>query len=487
MKIEIANKEFGMAEIAAWTGGRLVVCGADVFSAEYKLRGVCTDSREAGTGVLFCAIRGERVDGHDYMKSAYDKGTRLFICEKIPVMLTGAYIAVVVDNTVYALSRIASAVRKEYLTDMKSVAITGSVGKTTTKECVAAVLAEGERVFKKDGNFNSLIGLPLSMLEIPSDEKLAVLEMGMSELEEIHRMSVCLAPDIAIITNIGSSHLEHLGSRENIARAKLEIRDGLCDGGVLLIDGDEPLLQNLRANRFKIMRVSVGGGAAKADFKALNVDTAQGGMRFDLLHNDGILEDMFIPGYGVHLVWAAAYACAVGLIRNMKEEDIRRGLANYRPAEMRQSIVKVGGVTMIEDCYNAAPESMMAALSALMCVAEGRRIAVLGDMLELGEQSIDLHRTVGEKYASVGVDMLVTVGELGEYIAEGAIARGLPQCRVESCQTSDNHAYSELAKKLYSQLIPGDTVLFKASRGIRLERLAAELKSLMENKSLEKM
>ena len=264
MKIEIANKVFGMAEIAAWTCGRLVVCGADVFSAEYKLKGMCTDSREAGEGVLFCAIRGERVDGHDYMQSAYDKGTRLYLCEKIPVMLSGSYIAVVVDDTVAALSRIATAVRREHLSDLRSVAITGSVGKTTTKECVAAVLAEGGRVFKKEGNYNSLIGLPMSMLEIPADEKLAVLEMGMSELGEIHKMSSCLAPDIAIITNIGSSHLEHLGSRENIARAKLEIRDGLCDGGVLLIDGDEPLLYNLRANRFRVMRVSVGGGHNRA-------------------------------------------------------------------------------------------------------------------------------------------------------------------------------------------------------------------------------
>ena len=481
MRIEIANKSFGMAEIAAWTGGRLVVCGADVFSAEYKLREMCTDSREAGEGVLFCAIRGDRVDGHDYMQSAYDRGTRLYLCEKIPVMLSGSYIAVVVDDTVSALSRIASGVRKEYLSSLRSVAITGSVGKTTTKECVAAVLAEGGSVFKKEGNYNSLIGLPLSMLEIPQNESLAVLEMGMSELGEIHRMSVCLAPDIAIITNIGSSHLEHLGSRENIARAKLEIRDGLCDGGVLLIDGDEPLLQNLRASRFKIMRVSVGGGDGKADFKALNVDTARGGMRFDFLYHDGIFENMFIPGYGAHLVWAAAYAIAVGLLRGMNENDIRAGLAGYRPAEMRQSIVKCGGVTMIEDCYNAAPESMLAALSALVCVAEGRRIAVLGDMLELGETSPDLHRRVGEKYAAVGVDTLVTVGELGEYIAEGAIARGLPKERVISVPAPQYAAdHARLAEQICAQLLPGDTVLFKASRGIRLERLAEEMKKLLD-------
>ena len=454
-------------------------------SEEMTVTHVCTDSREADKGTLFCAIRGERVDGHSYMTKAAELGCTAFLCERVPDDAPAASY-IVVEDTVAALSALALSRREDEMQALSVVAITGSVGKTTTKEMTAAVLEQGKRFFKKDGNYNSTIGLPLSFMEIEPDVECAVLEMGMSGRGEIASMTAAVRPNIAVVANIGSSHLEYLGTRENITRAKLEIASGLSEGGTLLINGDEPLLAHLGQDfgedlpvipaGIRVLRVSLAGDE-NADYTAKNLTVRDGGMSFDLATPDGLWKNLWIPAVGEHLVWAAAYAAAVGQLSGLSEGQVRTGLAAYRPADMRQNTRKVGGVTVIEDCYNAAPESMKAALNVLKLTAaphpHARRIAVLGDMKELGENTVALHRSVGSACADKGVDRLITVGELGAEIAKGAMEAGMSPDAIRI--TGGKDTYGDTAAYLKSILREGDHVLFKASRSMALETMVEAL------------
>lgn len=477
MKIALATSQPATA-LAPMAGERLTATG----DTDPVITHICTDSREADENTLFCAIRGERVDGHNYMVKAAELGCTAFLCERIPENAPlASYI--VVEDTVKALSALALSRRGGEMKDLSAVAITGSVGKTTAKEMTAAVLSVGKTVFKKDGNFNSTIGLPLSFMEIPAGTECAVLEMGMSGRGEIAAMTEAVRPDIAVITNIGSSHLEYLGTRANIARAKLEIASGLPEGGTLLINGDEPLLAQLGQDftddlpaipaGIRVLRLSLSG-AENADYKVHGITSRDGGMIFDLTTPDGVWRDLYIPAVGEHLVWAGGFAAAVGQLMGLSEGQVRAGLAAYRPADMRQNIRKVGGVTVIEDCYNAAPESMRAALSVLSLTASSasatRRIAVLGDMKELGEDTVALHRSVGRFAYEKGIDLLVTVGELGAEIARGAMEAGMSPDAVRITGGADT--YADIAADLVSLLRDGDCILFKASRSMRLETVA---------------
>ncbi len=478
MKITLATP-LSVQDLASMAGGRLILPGGEIPTVTH----ICTDSREADAHTLFCAIRGERVDGHDYMAKAAALGCTAFLCERAPVDLDASFTAVVVEDTVQALSLIARARREGEMNVLSVVAITGSVGKTTAKEMTASVLAQGKCLFKKDGNFNSTIGLPLSFMEIEATTECAVLEMGMSSRGEISAMTTAVRPDVAMILNIGSSHLEYLGTRENIARAKLEIASGLPCGGTLLINGDEPLLaclgQDFAEDKpyipdgIRVLRVSLAG-RENADYKANNITSCDGGMVFDLTTPDGVWRELYIPAVGEHLVWAASFAAVAGQLTGLTEGQVRTGLAAYRPANMRQNIRPLGGVTVIEDCYNAAPESMKAALSVLSLTAastpNARRVAVLGDMKELGADTVSLHRSVGGFAAEKGVDLLVTVGELGAEIACGALEAGMSPDAVRVTGGADT--YAETADYLKSILREGDHILFKASRSMALEGIA---------------
>ena len=476
MKITLTSP-IAISDLASMAGGRLEICGV---GAGGEITHICTDSREADAHTLFCAIRGERVDGHDYMAKAAELGCTAVLCEKIPENAPAAAY-VVVEDTVAALSALALARREGDMKDLSIVAITGSVGKTTTKEMTAAVLSQGRSLFKKDGNYNSTIGLPLSFMEIPVDTECAVLEMGMSSRGEISAMTQAVRPNIAVVANIGSSHLEYLGTRQNIARAKLEIALGLSEGGVLLVNGDEPLLEHLGQDfgeelpvipdGIRILRVALL--ASDADYAAHGISSHAAGMEFDLTTPDGVWSRLYVPAPGMHIVWAAAFAAAVGHLCGLSEAQVRAGLASYRPANMRQNIRTVGGVTVIEDCYNAAPESMRAALDVLDMTArgsQGRRVAVLGDMKELGADTVHLHRTVGQYAVSKGVELIVTVGELGAEIAKGALDAGMDPASIVITGGADT--YADTADYLKTILREGDHVLFKASRSMSLETIA---------------
>ncbi len=502
MKITLSTP-LSPATLASMCGGCLVL--RDPTAPVLPVSSICTDSREADRETLLSAIRGERVDGHRFLPAAAQAGCVSFLCERLPdgwddwstesPMGDCPAAAILVPDTVRAFSALATARRQGELESLRIVAITGSVGKTTTKECTAAVLSEGLRLYKKDGNFNSTIGLPLSFLEVIPATDAAVLEMGMSARGEIATMSEAVSPDIAVVTNIGSSHLEHLGSRENIACAKLEIARGLRAGGILLYNVDEPLLTHLGQDfpdERPLLPTTIHAlsltlaDTPGADYAARRMAPTNGGMRFDLHTPDGIMPDLFIPAPGEHMVWAAAFAAVVGLLCGLDEHAIRRGLTAYRPAHLRGSRRAVAGVTFLEDCYNAAPESMRAALRVLDTVAteaaakspSARRIAILGDMKELGSDTVSLHRAVGAAVARHAVDHLVTVGALAAHIAHGAVEAGLPADRItvtanETAVSADT--YSDIASQLAPHLHPGDILLFKASRSMKLEKMAEAL------------
>ncbi len=499
MKITISSAPLTLEQIAAMVGGTVYSWGMDQMPT---VRHICTDSREVDGDTLFCAIRGERVDGHSFLPAVSKAGCVAFLCEQLPIdwalerpRSLGRFAAVVVYDTVAALCQLAAARREAELPRLFSVAVTGSVGKTTTKEMLSGVLA-GPGLYKKAGNFNSTIGLPLSVMEIPPEARTAILEMGMSGRGEIAAMSRALRPQIAIITNVGSSHLQQLGTRENIAAAKLEIMQGLPPGGTLLINGDEPLLRALGAdlpvrNRpslprgVRVLRLTLSGEPG-ADYAATHIGSYRGGSAFDLVTPQGTLRDLWIPEPGVHLVWAAAFAAIVGLLTGRSEQEIREGLAAYRPDGLRQTVEEVGGITLIRDYYNAAPESTVAALTVLTTLGRqrgGRLLALLGDMRELGEGTPELHRRVGERAVDLGVDHLITVGPLAWLMGERARVRGTegqgPRATVESFVT-DRHEVTDadceaMAARLAELLREGDTLLIKGSRALRLERVAHRL------------
>ena len=471
MKIEIGTKDYKLSDIAA-------ACDAYLVGADRTIRYICTDSREADGETLFVALHGERTDGHAYIMQVLQGGCRAVLCEKFPALPEAMDAsALLVPSTANALCRMAA----DYLSDREllRVAVTGSVGKTTTKEFLCSVLGQCFNTYKTDANYNSTIGMPVSAMGVSALHSAAVFEMGMSERGEIATLSSVVKPDVALITNVGSSHLEHLKTRENIALAKLEIVTGLREGGLLVVNGDEPLLRGISHSKFRIRSVAVHG---EGDYTVTNIEQipAEWQTVFCLRTPDGrLLEDLRIPAIGTHMVYDAAYAVVVGLELGIDEQSIRQGLMTYKNEMLRQHLMDIGGVALLADCYNAAPESMCEALHVLVSYARasgGRALAVLGDMRELGDATRIMHESVGAEAAMLGVQGLITLGELGVSIAEGALGAGMAEQSIQSFRDLDD--LSAAARALWSIARPGDVVLLKASRGVRAERLIALLKEL---------
>lgn len=444
------------------------MCGGTLFGGnpETTVYGVATDSRADCTGECFFAISGENFDGHDFVGKAAEKGAVCAVVSKkpdcdIPYIIT--------DDTRKALGALAKAYKAQF--NAITVAVTGSVGKTTTKQYIHSILSAKHKTHKTEGNLNNNIGLPLTILSLREDDRLLVLEMGMSGFGEISALSKIAEPDIAVITCIGNSHIEHLGSRENICKAKLEITDGMKDGAILLLNGDEPLLENAVPGR-KLCRLYFGLENPKCDYKADNIAVRDGYTTFDVISTESEnFSGLRINQIGVHNVCDALPAIAVGTLLGIDEDRIRQGLLSFSPAKMRQNIIKANGFTIIEDCYNAGPESMCAALDVLADTAKnGGKIAVLGEMRELGEYSPALHQKVGAKAAEVSVDRLITVGALADEIAFGALAAGLSAEKIT--KISDYSDAEKAAKAIKPFINQDDTVLIKASRALSLERIS---------------
>jgi len=447
-------------KIAAWISGKLIG------NPRIETDTVSTDTRTLKPGSLFFAIRGKNFDGHDFINKAYENGAVIVVSETYVTPPEGRA-AVIVDDTVSALGRLAGKYLETY--SIPVIAITGSVGKTTTKEMVAQILSTQYNVHKSIGNFNNNIGLPLSVLQLERGHTAAVFELGMNALGEIEYLSRIIRPDIAVITNIGVSHYEKLGSRQNILRAKLEVTKGMKDNGILILNGDDELLSGL--NGLLDMPVVYYGINENIPLHAFGIETmGEEGVRFLVNIRDEDVE-IVLSAPGIHQVSNALAAIACGIELGVSNENIRKGLACYSHEKMRLDIVSIKGVKVINDTYNAAPSSMRAALSVLREVAgEKRSIAVLGDMYELGSLAGEAHREVGRAVAGERINFLVAVGELAGDYCTGAVEAGMDEKAVSYYTNA-----GEAVRHLKSIICPGDVVLFKGSRGMSMDRLMKEV------------
>ena len=443
---------------------------AEMASGEYnaitEIKSISIDSREVGENTLFVALRGENTDGHKYIDVAVKNGAVCVMCERVPEGYKGSYI--LVKDSVKAISEIATKCRQRI--DPFTVGVTGSVGKTTTKEFISYVLAEKYPTHKSGGNFNTVYGISLTLAALSNIHKAVVAEMGMCKLGEISELTNIALPDVAVITNIGTAHLEALGSRENICKAKIEILEGLKEDGTLVYNGDEPLLWDKRGG-FK-NAISVGIKNKDVDVFGENIRINEKTTVFDMIYKGEKIEDVEVAALGEHNVYNAMAAYSVGILAGLSECEIRNGLKNYKPSGMRQRIYEKNGYTVIEDCYNASPESMKASLSVLANLGKNRRtVAVLGEMRELGETSDSLHKSVGKYAAELGIDRIYTYGESALEIAVGAFENGMADdAFVGYNKTDEPEGLAEILKK---ELKKNDIVLFKASRAVALEKVIA--------------
>ncbi|MBR4016665.1 MAG: UDP-N-acetylmuramoyl-tripeptide--D-alanyl-D-alanine ligase [Oscillospiraceae bacterium] len=439
-----------LQQAALWCGGKI-----DPKYKDVTFLGAGNDSRKIEKGQLFIALQGVR-DGHDFIPSALENGAAAVLCTHAD----GDYPAIVVEDTRLALGTIARGERERI--GMKVVGVTGSVGKSTTKEMIAAVLEGTYRVAKTPANHNNDIGMPMAILAMPSDTEVAVLEMGMNHFREIAYLSSIGRPDIAVIINIGTMHIEHLGSVEGILQAKLEILEGVPANGVMVLNGDDSLLWNQRK---QLDRKITYFGSQNCDCDVVGRDVLQNQSKLAFMVDSSRQTfPVELSLEGEHYVHDALAAIAVGMEMQVPVEQIQKNLLAFRNMEGRQEIYEKNGFTIIEDCYNAGPESMNAALNVLGN-RPGRHLAVLGDMLELGVCSDAEHYKIG-RVAAQKADVLLAYGPSSQRMLYGAITGGMSQ--------SNARAFTDknvLVQVLLQLAKPGDTLLFKGSHGMHMEQI----------------
>lgn len=446
--------EFTLDEVLAATGGSLK---GPVAAAGFT--GVSTDTRTLKGGDLFIALKGEKFDAHDFLAKAAAAGAAGMIVSNGDVAIPGGITAVLVNDTLAALQELAAYHRRRFTIPV--VGITGSNGKTTTKDMTAAVLASRFRVLRTEANYNNDIGLPLTLLKLDASHTAAVVEMGMRGRGQIARLAAVAKPTVAIITNVGETHVEVLGSVDNIAAAKGELVEALGPDGLAVLNADQPLVAAMR-DKTPASKLFYGLGPT-ADVRAENIAVGQRETAFECVTPAGRFA-VTMPAVGRHNVYNALAAIAVGLSLKLSPDEIRAGLATFAASPMRLHIETIGSYTVINDAYNASPLSMQAAIDTLKTVAPGRMVAVLGDMLELGEMAEAAHKRVGEALAEAGVKVVITVGPFARYIAAAALAGGVDV-------TVACGAHPEAQEALRKLLRPGDTVLIKGSRGMKMEKM----------------
>ena len=436
-----------LKQAALWCGGWV-----DPKYEDIAFFGANNDTRLIQPDQLFIVLQGAR-DGHDFISQAMEKGAAAALCSRS----VGDYPCIIVDDPRIALGEIARQECKRI--GCKVVGITGSVGKSTTKEMVATVLESTYRTAKTPVNHNNDIGMPMAILAMPEDTEVAVLEMGMNHFREMAYLSSIAQPDIAVIVNIGSMHIEFLGSVEGVRQAKLEILEGMAPEGKLLLNGDDTMLQNLP--RKPVQAVTYFGGAQCCEVRCDNVQEGENGLSFEVsAGNQCFPVEMALEGR--HFVSDAMAAVAVALELGVPAASIQERLNMFRNMAGRQEIYKSGAFTIISDCYNAGPESMTAALRVLG-KRKGRRIAVLGDMLELGDVKWAEHYKIG-RIAAENADAVYAFGPNANRVTGGAITGGMNPAYARNFDDRD-----EMAAALKRLAKPGDTLLFKASRGMHLE------------------
>lgn len=434
----------------------------DVSYLDREISFVTTDSRKSGMDCLFAAIRGANSDGHDYLQSAFERGALCAIAEKIPDGCN--FPVIVVRNTVEALGDLAAFYRRQF--NIPILGVTGSVGKTTAKEMVSSVLSQRFRVHKTSENLNNDLGVPLTVFGLNESHEFAVIEMGISHFGEMRRLGEIVRPDMALYISIGSAHLEFLGDFDGVLRAKSEMLDFLPNDGTVFINGDNDTLRKMRCKQ----KICKFGTSADCKVKAENVVLlGTDGMELDILSESRRIHAK-INAYGVHLVSSALGAAAVGLHMGLSDKEIADGISSYTPVGSRAGIAKTENITIIDDCYNANPNSVSAAIDSLALLT-GRRVCVLGDMGELGETAATLHFEVGKHAAERGIDLVIACGTLSKSTADGAVASG--------CENIFHFkGKAELIEALPKLIESGDSVLVKASHSMHFEEIVEALKKL---------
>ena len=442
-----------LAQAAQWCGGQI-----DPKYADVAFFGANNDTRKLEKGQLFLALKGVR-DGHDFIPTALEKGAAAVLCTHCD----GDYPAIVVPDVRMALGDIARQERKRI--GMKVVAVTGSVGKSTTKEMIACALQSTYKVGKTPVNHNNDIGMPMAILGMREDTQVAVLEMGMNHFREIAYLSSIASPDIAVIVNIGTMHIEHLGSREGILQAKMEIMEGMREDGRIILNGDDDMLWGQKGN-LPLKTVYFGIDNAECSVRGSDISEEDRLLRFQVI-SANLTYPVELAMEGRHYVSDALAAVSVGMELGVNPSKVQENLSRFQNMAGRQEIFEARGCSIIKDCYNAGPESMAAALTVLG-KRQGRRIAVLGDMLELGVCTHAEHYRVG-RIAAEKADIVFAYGPNAGRVVDGALTGGIPSNRAKAF---DDHG--ELAATLKRTVRPGDVMLVKGSRGMHME-IALEL------------
>ena len=453
-------KPLTLADIARVTNGTYV---GDKQAENKTITGVVRDNREVKNGNLFLCIQGARVDGHSFADAAFAAGAACCLAEKPLEAPAGPYI--LVDSTLSALQSLAAYYRS--LFQIPVIGVIGSVGKTSTKEMTAAVLSQKYNVLKTPENLNNEIGVPLTLLSLREEHEAAIVEMGISDFGEMSRLGNMVRPDICLMTNIGYCHLEQLGNLNGVLKAKSEVFQYMGQDAVAIMNGDDELL---RAYDPGIQKITYGYSAG-TDFTVSNVENrgldgiscevTKGGQSFSLS----------IPAFGSHMVLAALAAVATGFTLGLDVEAIQAGINSYQPVGGRANVMDTGYITIINDCYNANPNSVTAALLSLS-QTKGRKVAILGDMFELGAQAADMHREIGVFAAQQNIDSVICCGKLAESIYKGLIFGQTPG---EAWHFPMKEAFFSTLPSLIKK---GDIVLVKASHGMHFEEIVDELKAL---------
>jgi UDP-N-acetylmuramoyl-tripeptide--D-alanyl-D-alanine ligase len=429
-----------------------------------QITGITTDSRKLQRGDLFVALKGEKFDGHEYAETAVKNGAAVVLSHQ---KLKGSTPYLLVGDTLAALHKLAKYYKSKF--SIPFIAITGSSGKTTTKDMIASVLSEKYNVLKTEGNFNNAIGLPLTLFRLEKGHEICVIEMGMNSLGEIEVLADIVRPQAGVITNVGTAHIENLITRENILRAKLEMFTYFNSSNTAVINGDNDMLQKLETKSYKVIRY---GLESQNDCKAVDiVEKGEAGIAFNVLYQ-GKTESYQVPMPGIHNVYNALSAISIAKMYGLTSGEINNGLANFKPSKMRMEIFKgCMNTKIINDAYNANPDSMMAAINVLSGMdAPGRRVCILGDMLELGSYAAEGHSQVGRFAVENKVDVIIAVGKMASDIIRGASMVGANQ----QLYCFENN--SEVIDNLKGIIKYNDTILVKGSRVMHMENIVESLR-----------
>lgn len=450
--------EMTIKQIIEACGGKLL-CGNE----NTVITSVSTDSRKIENGALFVPIIGEKNDAHSFIPDVFAAGAAAALTQESAKPAGGTLISV--SDTLGALQKIAAAYRRRF--DIPFIGVTGSAGKTTTREMTALALSSEMNVMKTQGNYNSQIGLPLTMFRLSKGHQAAVAEMGMSNFGEMSRLAKIAAPNLAVVTNIGTSHIAQLKTKENILNEKLHITDYFTEDSTAFLNGDDSMLSVLRGKL--PYRTVYYGTQPWCDFRAEEIKAGSESSKFKFVSPDGKTGEATLNVPGNHYVLDALAALAVAWRLGVSLDKAAAALSEYRPLAMRQQIRHINGVTVIDDSYNSSPDALISSLNVLSGFKSGRRVAVLADMLELGDFSRKAHFDAGVRTAELGIDILFTVGEQSKEIASGALSvrPGM------DCRAYDGNR--QAAKDLKTLLKAGDTVLIKGSRSMHTDEIVNEI------------